>query len=291
MTKKILKFLFPFLCLLLSLFFPTPCVLGVKKGLEIAFKNALPALFPSLVLAGMLSQTLPSSNRKSVLLTPFFLGLLCGFPVGAKCISSLVKEKKLSQEKAARLLPFVSGASPVFLISFCGITLFSDSKKGLFLYIFQSIFLLIFFLFFFWKDLTTKEKETFSSPGSPSLFLLIPKAISSGMTSFLYIAACIIFFSFLSELFLSLFSFSAVFAAIFTLFLELTSGVKSLIFTPKKFLFPLCALGCGWNGMSVHLQTLGIISEERISPAFYFLWKGIFALLFFLSALFLQKVL
>ena len=291
MTKNTLKILFPFLCLLLSLLFPKACMEGVEKGLDLALYSAFPALFPALVLSGVLSRIIGAKSKKSALLTPFFLGLVCGFPIGAKTVCSLLKERKVSPKKASLLLPFISGASPSFLISFCGITLFSDAKKGLVLYLLQSAFFLISFLIFFGKDLFKKEEKSLSSKDSPPFKFIIPKALSEGMSAFLYISSCIVFFSFLSSLCLSLFSLSPVLQSLLSLFLELTGGVKSLVFLPKNLIFPLCALGVGWNGFSVHLQTLGLISEEGISPKPYLFGKAVFALLFFLSALFLQKLL
>lgn len=291
MTKKTLFFLFPLLCLLLSLAFPAESAQGVKTGLDLALSGALPALFPGLVLSGILSKTISPKSEKAPLILPFILGLICGFPVGAKTVCSFVKDKKIEKEKAEKLLPFVSGASPNFLISFCSIALFTDSRKGLLLYFMQSAILSISFLLFFSKDLFKKEEKTKKASESCHFFSLLPKAISDGMSSFIYISACIIFFSFFISLISSLLSLSPFWKALLSLILELTGGVKSLSLFPQNLAFPLCAFGVGFNGFSVHLQTLGLISEEKLSAKWYFYGKVIFALLFFLFALFLQKLL
>ena len=291
MTKRNYYFLLPLLCLILSLSFPRACMEGVKEGLSLSVNFAFPTLFPAFVLSGLFTRTLSGKSSQSALVTPFLLGLLCGFPIGAKSVCSLVKEKKLTREKASRLLPFVSGASPGFLISYCGISLFSNHKKGLFLYLLQSFFLLFFFLLFFEKDLLKNEEKRRDSGQNTPFLSFVPVAVSEGINAFLYVLACIVFFSFLFALLCAILPLSPLKKVRLSLFTELTGGVKNLSFVKENLRLPLCALGVGWNGLSVHLQTLGLIREEGISPKIYFLWKAIFAVLFFLSTLFLQKVL
>ena len=291
MTKRNYYFLLPLTCLILSLSFPRACMEGVKDGLSLAINFAFPSLFPAFVLSGLFIRTLSGKSEKSALIIPFLLGLICGFPIGAKSICSLVQEGKLTRKKAAQLLPLTSGASPGFLISYCGITLFSNHKKGLFLYFLQSFFLLVFFLLFFGKDLFKKGKKDWNSGVKPHFISLIPKAVSDGINAFFYVSACIVFFSFLLSLLFAILPLSPLAKVLLSLFLELTGGAKNLCLIQENLRLPLCAFGIGWNGFSVHLQTLGLILEKEISPKFYFLMKGIFSLLFFVSTLFLQKVL
>lgn len=53
-----------------------------------------------------------------------------GYPVGAKTIASLVREKKLSQETAARMLCFSVNAGPSFLIGTVGVALLGSPRLG-----------------------------------------------------------------------------------------------------------------------------------------------------------------
>lgn len=291
MTGSRLNFLLPFLCLTLSLIYPAAAAEGVKNGLSLAVHGAFPSLFPAFVLSGLFTAFLPTNSTRSALVTPFFLGLLCGFPVGARCLSSLVKEGKITKEKASRLLPFISGASPSFLLSFCTITLFPDKKAGLLLLVMQGAAFSLFFLLFFRKELMKKKEKSITKIKTPPLATALPTALKNAVNSFLYVGACIVFFSFFLSILKAVFPLGALATAIASLLLELTSGVKSLAMISDAIKLPLCAFGIGWNGFSVHLQTAGITSEANISLKFYFLYKVLFAILFFLFTQILQNLL
>ena len=291
MTKRKANFLLPAMCLLVSLMFPERCAEGVRKGLEIAVKSAFPALFPALVLSGMISSSLPKKSGKGAFLTPFILGLFCGFPVGAKAVCDLYQKGNLSRKDAEHLLVFCNNAGPAFLISFCGAGLFADEKKGAFLFLAQSLLSGLCLLFFFGKRLFEKMNGSPSSEDTPPLAAVLPGALSSAAKAFLYIASCVIFFSFFTELALSLLPASPLSGAVFSLFCELSGGVARLSSLPSSVAFPLCALGCGWGGVSVHLQSCGLMAEVSLSPKPYFFGKTFFALSLFLAALFFQKLL
>ena len=291
MTKAKLNFLLPMLCLILSLTFPVAAAEGVKNGLSLTVHGAFPSLFPAFVLSGLFTAMLPVNNTRSALVIPFFLGLLCGFPIGAKCLSSLVKEGKITKEKAALLLPFISGASPAFLLSFCTVTLFSDKKESLMLFLMQGITFSLFFFLFFRKDLAKKDENPFAACQTPPLSSALPTALKDAANAFLYVGACIIFFSFFLSVLKSVFTLSTFTSSVLSIILELTSGVKSLSLIRAELKLPLCAFAIGWNGFSVHLQTAGITAEANIPLKFYYLFKLLLGVLFFLFAQFLQNLL
>lgn len=61
-----------------------------------------------------------------------FIGLLCGFPLGAKTIVDQYENNKLSKEEAQLLLPFCNQFSPIFYISVvCPIIFLIDSDMTL----------------------------------------------------------------------------------------------------------------------------------------------------------------
>ena len=291
MTKFKLNLLFPLICLTLSLLFPAACMQGVKNGLSLSLYGALPSLFPSLVLSAILTKQKGFCPKKPYLI-PFFLGLFCGFPVGAASVSALVREGTLSRKDGEKLLFFCNNAGPAFLISYCGGSILQDPRKGLFLYLLQcAISSFCLFLSFgkhlFHKDAAAESKEGFHGSAA-SVF---PSALRDGMNSFLYIMSCIIFFSFLSELISSLLSLRSFPRAVLGIFLELCGGLKLLQKIPSPLAFPLCALACGWGGLSVHLQTAGILQESKIGIKYHLPGKIFFAAALFSLTLFLQKLL
>jgi len=66
-------------------------------------------------------------------------------------------------------------------------------------------------------------------------------------------------------------------------FFELTSGVMALPNTPAGFL--ACAALLAWGGLSVHCQTLGVLSASPLHGRYYLRGKAVQALLSLLFAL------
>ena len=149
------------------------------------------------------------------------------------------------------------------------------------------------------KQTENKEEQNcfFSSQGnsfSPtklSFSTLFTQALGGAMHSFLYIMSCILFFSFLEEVIFSFAFLSDFSETLLALFLEMTSGIRRLSDLPHSLSLSLCALGCGWGGLSVHFQTLGETEKASLSPKFYFLGKLLFAGVMFLGAEIFQKYL
>jgi hypothetical protein len=292
MTKPNRIFLlFPLFLFFLCLLFPSVCAKGVEKGLSLSVHSALPALFPSLVLSRMAVLLLGKSNGKTALLAVFFLGLFCGFPVGAMSASSLYQEGSITKKEAERLLFFSCQAGPSFLIGFCASRVFGDPGLGWLLFLLQAALATFFFFFFFCKKLFQKEEKNLRIFFSPPLSRIITSALSDAANSFLYIASCIVFFSFLGELIFYLVPLSAAPRSLVLLFLELTSGCKTLAFLPRKTALLFWAAGCGWNGLSVHLQSLSFLSRAGLSSKLYFFGKLAFMVFLPLGMLFLEKLL
>ncbi len=288
MTKQRLSFLFPLLCLILSLFFPQVCAKGVEKGLEICLKRALPALFPSLVLSSLLPKFWPRT-RNAALFLPLFLGLFCGFPMGAVAVGEMVKKGTLSTADGEKMLLFCNNAGPAFFLSYCGGQILGDTKSALFLYLAQSVLAIGLFFLLMGSKIRDKQGETLPEK-SISFGIALTGALKSASFSFLYIMSCVIFFSFLGEL-IHIWLSSGTLTILISLFLEITGGMEGLRALDKESAIALCALGCGWGGLSVHLQTAGVLEDTGLRLSFHTLGRAIFALLLFLFSLFFTKLL
>ncbi|MBQ6856123.1 MAG: hypothetical protein IJO13_03365, partial [Lachnospiraceae bacterium] len=93
-----LRALFLSLLFITLLLFSSEVTLGAKQGLLLWYSSIVPALFPFMVLSGMVV----SSGEITTVMSPFYLllhpllglsydgcyilitGLLCGYPIGAK---------------------------------------------------------------------------------------------------------------------------------------------------------------------------------------------------------------
>ena len=60
-------------------------------------------------------------------------GLLSGYPIGAKLVSELYTEKKLSKSEAQYLLSFTNNSGPLFIIGTVGTIILNNKNIGFFL--------------------------------------------------------------------------------------------------------------------------------------------------------------
>ncbi|MBR1770505.1 MAG: hypothetical protein IJ747_00575 [Lachnospiraceae bacterium] len=122
-------FLFLMICIL------THSALSVAlaaKGLELWFQRMIPSLLPFMILSGTMVRMDITEGFTTLLypvLKPLFqvrrnvcyvmiMGFLCGFPMGAKCVSELYTRGKLSRAEASYLLTFCNNIGPVYFVSF-----------------------------------------------------------------------------------------------------------------------------------------------------------------------------
>lgn len=96
-------------------------------GVQLCIQTLIPSLFPFLVISALL--TSPISCYSGQFFSPlerlmhiprgtgsiFLIGLLAGYPVGAKCLRQAYDSGTLDQRTACRMLSFCSNAGPSFL--------------------------------------------------------------------------------------------------------------------------------------------------------------------------------
>lgn len=298
MTKTRRSLLFPTALFVLCLCFQKACMEGVARGLKLVLHTALPALFPFLVLSRLITGSLLENDRRAARFLPLFLGFLCGFPIGAKSCAELYEKGAISRERAERLLFCCNNTGPAFLIGVCGIGALGNAKYGVILYFFQVFFALILYLLFplLRKEKKEREKVPFQARKNDekrTFFALLSESIGDGLTSFLYLSSFILFFSFCSSLLFALIpgAESGIGGAVSLLFLELTGGIAKLKEFPFSTAFPLAAAGIGWAGVSVHMQTIGLLKKAQLPCRGYLLGKALLAVLMLLTAEILKKYL
>ena len=152
------------ICFLLVflLLHPAESLSCARAGMTLWLNTLIPTLLPFIILTGMLTHT--GHIRKFLLpfesffrIFPgvsiwggyvFILGMLCGYPLGAKLASDLYESQKISKKEALYLTTFCNNPSPAFIITYLGKSCLKDAVPvGM---IFTGIFLsnLICMLFF-----------------------------------------------------------------------------------------------------------------------------------------------
>lgn len=102
---------------------------GCAEGIALCLHNAIPALFPFLVLSPMLISCmqfrLPKALCRLIKLPKgadalVIAGCLGGYPVGAQCIAAAAQNKGISKSEARRLMAFCCNCGPGFVFGLCG---------------------------------------------------------------------------------------------------------------------------------------------------------------------------
>lgn len=209
--KSFLNIFIIFIILILAVFLltsPKNSAAGVIKGLDISAYHLIPALFPFMVVSSFILESGLFENIGKFLLFDrifgvnksasciIFLSLICGFPAPAKFIGELY-EKNLCNKKACEyMLGFCNNASPVFVISIIGISVFKNIYTGILIYCLHILSSLICALIFkkIYRVRSTNEKENTQIEKSNVLSVLM-KSISSSASAMISVCAFVTFFA------------------------------------------------------------------------------------------------
>lgn len=231
------------------------------------------------------------------------MGIISGYPTGAKIVSDFKENGLCSNEEAERMLAFTNNSGPLFILGTVGITLFGNSLIGILLLITHILACLsVGFIFRFWKIKSNKNSYTYSSHSNlnkkevsfSNLGEILGNSIMSSIKTVIMIGGFIVLFSvilsilndsnflnLLGQFLFPIFRFFGIdnfdFATSFSSgFLEITNGIMQISKIPCKYISTniiLSAFLLGFGGISILLQVYSIISKSNISIKPYFIGK------------------
>lgn len=122
---------------------------AAREGVALCLQTVLPSLFPFFVLSSLLVQSdVPRllSRAMAGVMYPLFgvsgagasaliLGLLGGYPVGARTVAELYGRGEIGREEAEQLLAFCNNSGPGFFLGVCGTAVFGSARAGAYLYL------------------------------------------------------------------------------------------------------------------------------------------------------------
>lgn len=296
------------LMLLSLLLFPDQSVTAAKDGVQLCLNVIVPSLFPFFVLSTLcveLGLIRALGSLAGPLMAPLFrvggacagaflLGIVGGYPVGARTAIALYESGQCSRDEAERLMSFCNNSGPAFILGVVGAGIFSSSAARLWLYgahVAASILVGLLFRFYGKGTVTVSE---FSPAHSADISVseLFIRAVKDAFSSAMNICAFVIFFTVVIRL-LFLTGIITRLASILVLLLgnlglhqdmaesllsgaiEMTSGVWSLRDMAASLGNRLCmaAFILGWAGLSVHCQVLSFIGKSGLSTRTYFFGK------------------
>ena len=290
---------------------------AIKKGLSLWANSVVPSLFPFFVATDLLIHTnfvnilgrflnklmKPLFNIRGEGAFGFIMGLISGYPVGAKIACDFRENNICSKEECERLLSFTNNSGPLFIVGTVGISMFGNSTIGLLLLVTHILACItVGIIFRFWKfntstfntDINKKssfnknKNVTFSNLGE-----VLGKSITNSISTVLMIGGFVVIFSSIISIlkssgilnslvyiFTPLFDFihidTSFIYGILTGLLEITNGISIISNIHIKAIsinIVLTAFLLGFGGLSVLLQVFSITSKTDLSIKPYFYGK------------------
>ena len=284
MTKKRLFGKVETLKLIFLLFFAVLLLLNTKtvgvateKGIRLCYSVIIPSLFPFFILSRMISPILVEiNNEKRGIFTKLFhispsgrsallLGLLSGFPIGAKEVASLYRSEDITKEEACRLLSFCNNTGPAFVIGTVG-TLFHSLPFGVFLYLLQIFIASMTGIALGVGKKENSAKKLFSkqkNEKNPSFSEIVLDSGVSVLKVCTFIVAFQILLGILSSLIKDPF-LSAFFASLFEIGSAISAAEEILSLSPS-IAASLAAFSISFSGFSVFMQSEAFLKEAELS--------------------------
>lgn len=293
-----------FLCLLL--FCPEAALQGSKYGAALWLNELLPTLLPFFITLRLFRLCLPKVASHPAFL---LLGILCGYPAGASLVADQYQRGLLNRRRAYFYLGFVNNPSPMFILSFCCMTILHMTLSSSFLFFgclllsgLTGSFLFRCLMRRLPEKINSREKNQTQSP-DPSdrpeqrkkipLSRQLDAVILESFILVTKIGGYVILFSILGQ-FLCLFLSPSNISGILCLgSMEITSGISYLRISflscgAKKV---LTASILAFGGLSAAAQTSSVLSQSGLSIFPYVLNKIINAVLAGLLCYFLLDIL
>lgn len=253
--------------IILLLFDPGSAAAAVNAAAESCLEVIVPSLFSFTVLAIYLQKsglyrtalkplTFPLSKLLRMdeeLCAVFVLSNIGGYPVGARLLSELVRQGRLSQKDAGRMMCFCFGSGPGFMLGIAGMKIFGSAAAGLVLFSASLASSLLIAAFVRTRgELSLKKSENGYCLTSDAFI----SSVTSGARVMFTVCAMIVGFSAISSLLqtIGIFAFfKKVFGSgeIFPALLEVTR-IKEL--APTAYALPTCAALLSFGGVCVLMQ-------------------------------------
>ncbi len=327
MIKKSSLYILPLISIvfiLALLFQPSLSISAAKIGLLLWFNTVLPSLLPFIIAANILMASgsvyfferlfepimKPLFNVPGCCAFPWIIGLISGYPMGAKIAAELYENKQITEIELQRLLSFCNNSGPFFIIGAVGIGMFSSPKVGyilLIIHIVSSILVGILFRFYKYKSNYTLNTHKNIFIPAPSIGEVLGQSITNSMDVIVQIGGYIIIFSVIGALLKDTLAVNRLADTLYYVFrplgmtrklalswiigfIEMSNGAHLVAKTPAfdRLKIAIISFILGWGGLSIQAQSLNFTKKTAIKTPLYLLSKFLHgAIAFALTILFL----
>lgn len=291
--------------ILMFILFPDTVCGGAKIGLTLWFNTVLPALLPFMILSTFMVRrniTGVISRIASPVFTrvfgvskdgcyPAVIGMLSGYPIGAKTVAQLYQKDMITREEAQYILSFCNNASPMFLLEYIGVEcLHTSAPMILLVIIYISAYIGSLFERAKTKARRKSEKKeqgnmhdvkscsvntVSNSVSKESLVVTLDESILDSFITITKIGGYIIIFSVFAQIVEEMLPISDIIKYIGIGILEITTGGEIMLKAQMPVairnatIIALCAFG----GLSGVAQTASVLGGTDLSVVAYIVAK------------------
>ena len=245
------------------------------EALRLCGTSVIPALFPFLAVSSILISTgfgrwvsphlsrwmtplfrLPGSAGSAVL-----LGLVGGYPIGARTAAELYQHKLLTRDEAERLLTFCNNSNPAFLISVLGSGVFGSVRIGVWLWLIHVASAALTGVLLSRRGADSSRRSPIPAVQEETAFLpLCVRSVGNAAAAMVSLCGFVVLFYVLAR---PLAALGGHLGPLLTGVLELFSLTPLL--TADRFGFVLAAAYSGWGGVSVLCQAAAVLEGSGLS--------------------------
>lgn len=271
------------ICITGLLLYPSYTASGIKNGLLLLGENIIPSLFPFMVLSTYISQSPITDFISKMIDKPsrkiwnvngngmiaVILGLLGGYPIGAKTVAEFYNDGKVSQQEASKLMNWCVNPSPAFAITALGTFMLGNTFSGVILYVsslLSTLYISIFTRFFNSIEIP-KAAPNNQTENRGNLLI---KSVSVGGEAMLSICGWVLTFSAVASLLDAVINIKGL-----RLFLQSISEVTNGCDICTRASLPLPAISAviGFGGLAVIAQVSPYLNKCGVSIKQFICWR------------------
>ncbi len=290
-VKYLVAYIGAVLLLVCIIFHTETAIDAAKEAILVCGQTLIPSLFPFFVLSSFMVGTGFVSSIGKVLspaakrifrvsgsgAVVFVIGILCGYPTGAKMVAELYEKKLITKNEANRLLPFCNNSGPLFVIGAVGVGMLGDKYHGVVLYIIHVLSAVMVGIFF---SLFSKKERNIQPQAITAVQLsyAFSDAVCRATKTMLEVCGFLVFFSvlrvFIMPILVSVFKTSA-FGLVLSAMTEVTLGAYDVCKSgmPESFVLITLSGVIGFGGLCVMLQVMGVVSKAGLGIKTYICGK------------------
>ncbi len=275
---------------------------GARNGLSFCSDILIPSLFPFMVMSSFIIKSgLSAQLGKLLEKTTNFLfnlpgccaptiliGLIGGYPTGAKGIASLYEEHLINNCQAEQMLCFVVSAGPAFTISVVGVKLLNSPLSGIIIFFSQTISAILIGILVgivSRKTYSLKKSNSYKTYNNKAkMSYAIVDSCKEATYGIINMCSFVVLFSvicnlinssnlnnIISNILTSIGINKQISYTILNMALEITGGCISA--SKSGVPLELIAFALGWSGLCVHFQIFSSVSDIKFSTPKFLLFR------------------